>query len=74
MKQLFIEIVERDFNGDYDAYTAEQARQTCEEFIPDEDTLCPNCFGNGLERNETEARCVGCGQEFVYVGPTLRFK
>ena len=74
MKQLFIEIVERDFNWDYDAYTAEQARQTCEEFIPDEDTLCQNCFGNGLERNDTEARCVGCGQEFVYVGPTLRFK
>lgn len=74
MKELFMEIVERDFNGDLDAYTQDQARVTCEEFVPDTETQCPNCYENGLERNESEARCVWCGQQFVFVGSALKFK
>ena len=74
MKEYFMEIVERDFNGDLDAYTYDQARQSCEEFIEIDDTPCPNCGSYHMERNETEAKCFTCGQEYVYIGNSLRFK
>ena len=53
---------------------ADMARQTCEEFIKDEANMCPNCYNASLERNETEARCVHCGQEFIFVSEALRYK
>tara|TARA_R100001443_G_C3211173_1_gene143446 strand:+ start:20 stop:253 length:234 start_codon:yes stop_codon:yes gene_type:complete len=74
MKQIFMDMVEREYNGDHDAYIQDLARQTCEEFIRDEDTLCPNCTQPALERNESEARCINCGQNYIYVGQALRFK
>tara|TARA_R110002051_G_scaffold294404_1_gene359681 strand:- start:4840 stop:5073 length:234 start_codon:yes stop_codon:yes gene_type:complete len=74
MKEIFMEMVEKEYNGDHDAYIQDLARQTCEEFIKDEDTMCPNCNNPALERNETEARCINCGQAYVWVGSALRFK
>ena len=74
MKEIFMEQMEIEYQGDHDAYIADLARQTCEEFIKDEGNLCPNCYQPSLERNETEARCLHCGQEYVFVGEALRFK
>lgn len=75
MKEIYMEMIEQDYQGDHDAFIQEMARQTCEEFIEIDDTLCPNCSSHNMERNETEARCLDCGQEFVYVeGEILRFK
>lgn len=74
MKEVFMETIERDFNGDHDAHIQELAKQACEEFSYLEDTPCPNCLNRTLHRNETEAVCEACAQEFIYVGSSLRFK
>jgi len=74
MKEVYMEIIERDFNGDQDAHIQALAEQSCEEFSYMNDTPCPNCFNNGLHRNETEAICEACSQEFVFVGSSIRFK
>ena len=73
MKEVYMETIERDFNGDPDAHIQALAKQSCEEFSYVE-TPCPNCFNNSLHRNEVEAVCDTCGQDFIYVGSALRFK
>jgi hypothetical protein len=74
IKEVYMEMIERDFNGDHDAHIQALAKQSCEEFSYLEDTPCPNCFNRRLQRNETEAVCKSCGREFIYVGTALRFK
>jgi len=74
MKEVYMEIIERDFNGDHDAHIQELARQSCEEFSYVENVPCPNCLNTTLHRNELEAICDTCGQDFIYVGSALRFK
>jgi ribosomal protein S27E len=74
MKEVYMEIIERDFNGDQDAHIQALAEQSCEEFSYMNDVPCPNCFNNTLHRNETEAVCEVCAQEFVFVGSSIRFK
>ena len=73
MKEVYMEMVERDFKGDHDAHIQELAKQSCEGFIYT-DTSCPNCLNKSLHRNEIEAICEVCAQEFIYVGSALRFK
>ena len=34
MKKLFMDVIQKDYNGDYDAFIEELSRQTCEEFVP----------------------------------------
>jgi len=72
MKEIFMDMIRKEYNGDHDAYTEELARQTCEEFI-EEDAPCPNCYQTNLMRNEKNAVCESCGQAFVYVENNLRF-
>lgn len=74
MKEVYMEIVQNDFNGDHDAYMQELAKQSCEELVYIDDTPCPNCFNYTLHRNETEAICEICGKDFIYIGSILRFK
>lgn len=74
MKEVYIEMIERDFNGDHDAHIQALAKQSCEEFSYLEDIPCPNCLNRTLHRNEKEAICDACGQDFIYVGTALRFK
>jgi predicted amidophosphoribosyltransferase len=74
MKEIFIEQMEKEYNGDHDAYIRAQAEQACEEFLKDEEHMCPNCMNPALESNETESRCINCGQKYVWVDSTLRYK
>jgi|TARA_R110001592_G_scaffold266060_1_gene531699 ribosomal protein L37AE/L43A len=74
MKEIFMQEMEEKYHGSHEAMIADMARQSCEEFIKDEEHMCPNCMNPALERNETEARCINCGQSFVWVGGALRFK
>ena len=74
MKEIYMEMVEQQYQGDHDAYIRDLAKQTIEEFIKDEEHMCPNCNNISIERNETEARCIQCAQEYVFVGSALRFK
>lgn len=74
MKEVFMEMIEREYKGDHDAYLEDLAKQSCEEFSYLEDVLCPNCMTKSLHRNETECYCEACAQEFIYVGSALRFK
>ena len=74
MKEIFMEKMEKEYHGSHEAMIADMARQTCEEFIKDEANMCPNCYNASLKRNETEARCVHCGQEFIFVSEALRYK
>jgi ribosomal protein S27E len=74
MKEVFMEMIEHEYKGDHDAYLEDLARQSCEEFSYVNGQPCPNCHNYTLHRNETEAACDACGQEFVYVESALRFK
>ena len=38
------------------------------------DEYCGNCDNHAIMRNETEAICEGCGQEYVYVNGEKRFR
>jgi hypothetical protein len=61
-------------NQTLDSHIEELARQSCEEFSYLENARCPNCFNTTLHGNIKEAVCEVCAQEFIYVGPSLRFK
>jgi len=74
MKEVYMELMEKEYHGSHEAMIADMARQSCEEFIKDEGNMCPNCMTPALERNETEARCINCAQEFIFVGEALRYK
>lgn len=79
MKELFIEQqneLEADntfYEGVHDSMIHSLARTAIEEYIKEGDTPCPNCNTPSLLRNESNAKCTECGQEFVYVGSALRF-
>ena len=80
MKELFIEQqneMEADstfYKGVHDSMIHSYARKAIEEYIEEGDTPCPNCNMPTLLRNESNAKCTECGQEFVYVdGGALRF-
>jgi len=73
MKEIFMEMVEHEYNGNHDAHLQDMARQSCEEFshMPHED--CSNCDTPVIVRNESTAICEACGVEYVYVEGTKRF-
>jgi hypothetical protein len=79
MKELFIEQqneMEADntfYKGVHDSMIHSYARKAIEEYIEEGDTPCPNCNMPALLRNESNAKCTECAQEFVYVGSALRF-
>ena len=74
MKQIFMDMVEHEYNGDHDAYIQDMARQSCEEFIHMEDEGCSNCETPVIMRNEISSVCESCGQEYIYVEGEKRFK
>jgi len=75
MKELFIEQQEElEYRGAHDAMIHSYSRKAIEEYIEEGDTPCPNCHKVSLLRNESNARCTECGQQFIYVdGGALRF-
>jgi|TARA_B110000977_G_scaffold133739_1_gene170314 hypothetical protein len=79
MKELFIEQqneMEADntfYKGVHDSMIHSYARKAIEEYIEEGETPCPNCNMPSLLRNESNAKCTECAQEFVYVGSALRF-
>ena len=80
MKELFIEQqneMEADntfYKGVHDSMIHSYARKAIEEYIEEGGTPCPNCNMPSLLRNESNAKCTECAQEFVYVdGGALRF-
>ena len=80
MKELFIEQqneMEADntfYKGVHDSMIHSYARKAIEEYIEEGETPCPNCNMPSLLRNESNAKCTECAQEFVYVdGGALRF-
>ena len=73
MKQIYMDMIERDYNGDHDAHIQELARQSCEEFIHVPEEGCGNCDTPVIIRNEDTAICEACGIEYVYVDGQKRF-
>tara|TARA_R110001592_G_scaffold34089_2_gene117424 strand:- start:2810 stop:3043 length:234 start_codon:yes stop_codon:yes gene_type:complete len=74
MKELYMKQMEEKYHGSHEAMIADMARQSCEEFIKDDSSMCPNCYNPALESNEKESRCINCGQSYIKVGSSLRFK
>ena len=77
MKELLVE--ERhnsEYRGAHDAMIHGLARPSIEEFIPTEETPCPNCTKSYVLRtHEEEGICKKCGQEFIYIdNNVLRYK
>ena len=74
MKELFIEKQEElIYRGVHDSMIHALSRKAIEEYINEGETPCPNCNQPSLLRNESNAKCTECAQEFVYVGSALRF-
>ena len=73
MKEIFMDIMLKKYDEDYEAYVNDLTKHSCEKFIED-DAPCPNCFNISLMRNETNATCESCGQYFIYVNGSLRFE
>tara|TARA_R110000803_G_scaffold121628_1_gene189726 strand:- start:631 stop:867 length:237 start_codon:yes stop_codon:yes gene_type:complete len=74
MKELYIEHQEEQaYKGSHDAMIHSLSRKTIEEYVTEGDTPCPNCSQPSLLRNEANAKCLECAQEFTYVGSALRF-
>lgn len=73
MKELFIEQQNKAYSGSYDPLIQELAKKSIEEYITEGDTPCPNCNQVSLLRNESNAKCTECAQEFTYIGDALRF-
>jgi len=74
MKEIFTEIIENEYRGDYSAYIQDLARQTCEEYVHMGETVCPNCLDTSLYQNESDIKCDVCAQHFVQIDNALRFK
>jgi ribosomal protein L37AE/L43A len=74
MKELFIARQEElEYQGSHDAMIHSLSRKAIEEYINEGETPCPNCNQTSLLRNESNAKCTECAQEFTYVGSALRF-
>jgi hypothetical protein len=73
MKEIFIDQHNQEHKGSHDAFIHSMSRRAIEEYITEGDTPCPNCSQPTLLRNEGNAKCLECAQEFVYVGEALRF-
>jgi len=76
MKELFIEQQdELMYRGSQDPRIIALFRPDVEStFIKVDNHPCPNCNQPAIMRNESEACCEACGQSYVYVGSSLRFK
>ena len=74
MKEIWAEMLQNEYRGDYDAYIQDLAKQTCEEYIPMDEIVCPNCLNESLYQNESDITCNVCAQHFVQVDNALRFK
>jgi len=74
MKEIYMELIENEYKGDYDAYIQDLAKQSCEELKYLDNLCCPNCFEKTLHGNESLAICEACAQEFIFIGNALRFK
>ena len=73
MKEIFIDQHNQEHKGSHDEFIHSMSRRAIEEYITEGDTPCPNCSQPTLLRNEGNAKCLECAQEFVYVGEALRF-
>ena len=74
MKELFMKQQEElEYRGSEDAIIHSLSRKAIEEYIQEGETPCPNCNQPTLLRNELNAKCTECAQEFVYVESSLRF-
>lgn len=74
MKEVFMDLIQNNYQGDYDAYCADMARITCEEFTHMDDALCIHCFNESIYRNETDIICNTCGEkhEIIKKKPELK--
>lgn len=74
MKELFIQQQdEYRYTNTYNSMIHDLATKTIEEYTVVDETCCPNCGDPSLIRNESNAKCTECAQEFIYVEEHLRF-
>ena len=74
MKEIFMQIIEQEYNGNYDKFTEEKSKEACSRFIYLDDVLCSNCSNATMHRSESDFACDTCGQEYIEVNNSLRFK
>ena len=71
MKEVLMDMIQKEY-GSYENYQRTLNEDAATQWVH-KDTPCPNCNIPTLLRNESNAKCTECGQEFVYVGSALRF-
>jgi len=74
MKELFMKEQQKlEHENNHAALIHSMAKKSIEEYILESETPCPNCNELALVRNESNAKCLECAQEFTYVNNALRF-
>jgi hypothetical protein len=73
MKEIFMREVQEKY-GSYENYT-QQLNETAAKQWVHKETPCPNCMNATLLQNQhLNIVCDSCGQEFIEVEGSLRFK
>ncbi len=77
MKNAYIQLLNEEYGEDPATYM----KKVIAEYIPvkkdpvDTAILCPNCFDDRLVKDDDdECRCLKCGQEYIFVENSIRFK
>lgn len=74
MKEVYMQMVEEGFFGEPNDYLKQVVAEYAKPIKERSDILCPNCLGSNLEKKDDQLDCFGCGQEFILVENSLRFK
>ena len=75
MKEIYIQMLNEEYEGDPSAYLKEQAQRIYEGFSSTNIT-CPNCMKEKLAQDsEIDLKCFKCGYEFIKIDEnTVKFK
>ena len=74
MKEVYIQMIEEGFLGEPNDYLKQVVAEYATPIAERSDTLCPNCLASNLNKKDDQLDCVNCGQEFILVENSLRFK
>ena len=74
MKEVYIQMLDEEYQGDPSLYLKDQMQRLYEGFTST-DITCPNCLKDKLmSDSKDEGECHSCGQEFIFIENTIRFK
>ena len=74
MKDVYIRMVDEGYMGDPADYLKQVVAEYAKPVSKNSGILCPNCLKTELDKEENQINCSSCGQEYILVENSLRFK